>query len=267
MNRLALTPLRRLCAAARPARRHRRAGPDPGADLPDRRARDRRRGHRGGRRRRARDRRALAAGLARRSAASARSSPCGPGAARRCRGCSRCSSRALFLSSMALPRDLIEKDWFRTVADWNPVSYMLEGIRSLVIVGLGPRGAGARLRLRRRHRAGRARWRPRRRCARGWCGHEPGASGPWRAPWPGAAPTTSSPTRRSCVPGAAVPDVLLHRLRGRAVAGGLGARASTSPAATRRSCTGSCCCRRPPSAACSRASRSRATSSRASPAG
>jgi ABC-2 type transport system permease protein len=42
---------------------------------------------------------------------------------------------ALFLSSMALPRDLIESDWFRTVADWNPVSYMLEAIRSLMIVG------------------------------------------------------------------------------------------------------------------------------------
>ena len=42
---------------------------------------------------------------------------------------------ALFLSSMALPRDLIEIDWFRTVATWNPVSYMLEGIRSLVIDG------------------------------------------------------------------------------------------------------------------------------------
>lgn len=42
---------------------------------------------------------------------------------------------ALFLSSMSLPRDLIEIDWFRTVADWNPVSYMLEGIRSLVIEG------------------------------------------------------------------------------------------------------------------------------------
>ena len=42
---------------------------------------------------------------------------------------------ALFLSSMALPRDLIETDWFRTVATWNPVSYMLEGIRSLVITG------------------------------------------------------------------------------------------------------------------------------------
>src|SRR5918999_1557280 len=42
---------------------------------------------------------------------------------------------ALFLSSMALPRNLIEADWFQTVADWNPVSYMLEGIRSLVISG------------------------------------------------------------------------------------------------------------------------------------
>jgi ABC-2 type transport system permease protein len=41
----------------------------------------------------------------------------------------------LFLSSMALPRDLIEIDWFRTVATWNPVSYMLEAIRSLVITG------------------------------------------------------------------------------------------------------------------------------------
>jgi ABC-2 type transport system permease protein len=42
---------------------------------------------------------------------------------------------ALFLSSMSLPRDLIEQDWYQTVATWNPVSYMLEGIRSLVITG------------------------------------------------------------------------------------------------------------------------------------
>jgi ABC-2 type transport system permease protein len=45
---------------------------------------------------------------------------------------------ALFLSSMSLPRDLIETDWFRTVATWNPVSYMLEAIRSLVITGWDP---------------------------------------------------------------------------------------------------------------------------------
>jgi ABC-2 type transport system permease protein len=42
---------------------------------------------------------------------------------------------ALFLSSMSLPRDLIETDWYRAVATWNPVSYMLEGIRSLFITG------------------------------------------------------------------------------------------------------------------------------------
>ena len=45
---------------------------------------------------------------------------------------------ALFLSSMSLPRDLIQTDWFRTVATWNPVSYMLEAIRSLVITGWDP---------------------------------------------------------------------------------------------------------------------------------
>ena len=41
----------------------------------------------------------------------------------------------LFLSSMALPRDLIEQDWFQTVATYNPVSYLIEGIRSLFIEG------------------------------------------------------------------------------------------------------------------------------------
>ena len=41
----------------------------------------------------------------------------------------------LFLSSMALPRPLIEQDWFRTIATYNPVSYLIEGIRSLFIDG------------------------------------------------------------------------------------------------------------------------------------
>jgi ABC-2 type transport system permease protein len=41
----------------------------------------------------------------------------------------------LFLSSMALPRDLISHDWFRTIATINPVSYLLEAIRSLLITG------------------------------------------------------------------------------------------------------------------------------------
>jgi ABC-2 type transport system permease protein len=41
----------------------------------------------------------------------------------------------LFLSSMAMPRDLIESDWFQTIATYNPVSYMIEGLRSLLITG------------------------------------------------------------------------------------------------------------------------------------
>ena len=41
----------------------------------------------------------------------------------------------LFLSSMSLPRDLIQTEWFQTVATYNPVSYMIEGIRSLLITG------------------------------------------------------------------------------------------------------------------------------------
>jgi ABC-2 type transport system permease protein len=41
----------------------------------------------------------------------------------------------LFISSMNLPRNLIETDWFRTAASLNPVSYLIEAIRSLVIVG------------------------------------------------------------------------------------------------------------------------------------
>lgn len=41
----------------------------------------------------------------------------------------------LFLSSMALPRNLIQTDWFREVATYNPVSYMIEAIRSLIITG------------------------------------------------------------------------------------------------------------------------------------
>jgi ABC-2 type transport system permease protein len=41
----------------------------------------------------------------------------------------------LFLSSVNLPRNLIEQDWFRTIATYNPVSYLFEGLRSLVITG------------------------------------------------------------------------------------------------------------------------------------
>jgi ABC-2 type transport system permease protein len=44
----------------------------------------------------------------------------------------------LFISSMALPRNLIETDWFRIAATLNPVSYLLEGVRSLIITGWDP---------------------------------------------------------------------------------------------------------------------------------
>jgi ABC-2 type transport system permease protein len=40
-----------------------------------------------------------------------------------------------FLSSLNLPRPLIEQDWFRTIATWNPFSYLIEGLRSLIITG------------------------------------------------------------------------------------------------------------------------------------
>jgi ABC-2 type transport system permease protein len=41
----------------------------------------------------------------------------------------------LFLSSMSLPRPLIEQDWFRFIATYNPVSYMIEGVRSFIVTG------------------------------------------------------------------------------------------------------------------------------------
>ena len=41
----------------------------------------------------------------------------------------------IFLSSLTLPRDLIEADWFRTIATINPISYFIESVRSLIITG------------------------------------------------------------------------------------------------------------------------------------
>ena len=41
----------------------------------------------------------------------------------------------LFLSSATLPRDLIAHDWFQTITTLNPVSYIVEAFRSVLITG------------------------------------------------------------------------------------------------------------------------------------
>jgi ABC-2 type transport system permease protein len=41
----------------------------------------------------------------------------------------------LFISSMNMPRNLIDVDWFRYAATVNPVSYLIEAVRSLIITG------------------------------------------------------------------------------------------------------------------------------------
>jgi len=41
----------------------------------------------------------------------------------------------LFLSAMTLPLDLLTTDWFHAIASVNPVTYLLEAIRSLLIEG------------------------------------------------------------------------------------------------------------------------------------
>ena len=41
----------------------------------------------------------------------------------------------LFISSMNIPRNLMEITWFRDAATANPVSYLLECVRSLIITG------------------------------------------------------------------------------------------------------------------------------------
>ena len=45
----------------------------------------------------------------------------------------------LFLSAMNLPRVLIHKAWFRDVTTFNPLTYLLEAPRSLLIYGWNAR--------------------------------------------------------------------------------------------------------------------------------
>jgi ABC-2 type transport system permease protein len=48
----------------------------------------------------------------------------------------------LFLSSQALPRNLITSTWFRDVATYNPMSYFVEAPRSLIIAGWDAQALG-----------------------------------------------------------------------------------------------------------------------------
>lgn len=41
----------------------------------------------------------------------------------------------MFMSSMLMPRNLITHDWFKTIATYNPISYLVEATRSLLIKG------------------------------------------------------------------------------------------------------------------------------------
>jgi ABC-2 type transport system permease protein len=49
---------------------------------------------------------------------------------------------SLFLSTVNMPRELIQADWFRAVTRVNPVSYMVDGMRSLIITGWDARVLG-----------------------------------------------------------------------------------------------------------------------------
>ncbi|MBC7462019.1 MAG: ABC transporter permease [Thermoleophilia bacterium] len=42
---------------------------------------------------------------------------------------------SLFLSTLNMPRDLIKAEWFAWITRFNPVSYMVDGMRSLIITG------------------------------------------------------------------------------------------------------------------------------------
>jgi len=41
----------------------------------------------------------------------------------------------LGFSSFFIPRALVTVGWFKDIASWNPASYLIEGMRSLVITG------------------------------------------------------------------------------------------------------------------------------------
>ena len=77
--------------------------------------------------------------------------------ARRCRASSRCSSCSCSCPRARCRATLIEQDWFRTIATYNPVSYLFEGLRSLIIFGWQGKELALGLRVRGGDRADRRR--------------------------------------------------------------------------------------------------------------
>ncbi len=57
------------------------------------------------------------------------------GSAERVQGLSAVGLALLFMSSMIMPRNLISINWFKQVATYNPMSYLVEALRSLLIKG------------------------------------------------------------------------------------------------------------------------------------
>jgi ABC-2 type transport system permease protein len=48
----------------------------------------------------------------------------------------------MIFSSYFMPRNLIDVDWFRAIATFNPVTYMIEAMRSLITTGWDGRALG-----------------------------------------------------------------------------------------------------------------------------
>jgi ABC-2 type transport system permease protein len=57
------------------------------------------------------------------------------GSAERVQGLFAVGLALLFMSSMVMPRNLIKADWFKTIATYNPMSYLVEAPRSLLVSG------------------------------------------------------------------------------------------------------------------------------------
>ena len=149
----------------------------------------------------------------------------------------------LFLSSMNMPRNLIQADWFRWVATVNPVSYLIEAVRSLVIEGWNWEALRARLRGGRRAQPRRVRARDARALSTAGANMKRHTRRRARRVVARVAHVLHEPGVPA--PVARVSALLLHGIRRRPVAHLAGARASTSRRATPRSSSCSSCCSRP----------------------